>query len=80
MKKDQKKYVYDIISNSGGRPELLGQIWWNGRTVDCDIPRILDEISGIYITNKTISDGLEFFNLLPLHFSRNGYMTLKRKK
>lgn len=74
-----RKAAFDVISNAGDAPEVIGQIWWNGRTIESDVPRLIKELKGIYITDKKFSDGLKFFNLLPLHF-RSGYLTLKRIK
>lgn len=80
LKKDpSRKYIFDVISNAGDAPESIGQIWWTGKTIESDIPKLLKELKGLYITDKKFSDGLAFFNLLPLHF-RTGYLSLKRIK
>lgn len=74
-----KKYIFEVISNSGDQPKVIGTIWWTGKIIDSDVPRFIKDLKKIKITDKTFSDGLKFFNLLPLHF-RNGYVTLKRVK
>lgn len=74
-----KKYVFEVISNAGDKPKILGTIWWTGKTIESDVPRLVKDLKNVKITNKSFSDGLEFFNLLPLHF-RSGYLTLRRVK
>ena len=74
-----KKYIFEVISNSGDQPKTIGTIWWTGKTIDSDVSKLIKDLKKIKITNKSFGDGLEFFNLLPLHF-RNGYLTLKRVK
>lgn len=81
MKKtdSSRKAAFDVISNAGDSPEVIGQIWWTGRSIESDVPRLMKELKGSVISDKRFSDGLPFFNLLPLHF-RSGYLTVKRVK
>lgn len=79
QKPSNRKYVFEVISNSGKTPEIIGHVWWTGKTIESDVPSVLKELKGIYIADKKFSDGLDFFTLLPLHF-RSGYITVKKAK
>lgn len=74
-----KKYIFEVISNSKDQGDVIGTIWWNGKIIDSDVPHLIKDLKKIKITDKSFTDGLVFFNLLPLHF-RNGYITLRRIK
>jgi hypothetical protein len=39
-----KKYIFEIISNSGDQPKTLGTIWWTGKIIDSDVSRIIKDL------------------------------------
>jgi hypothetical protein len=73
----KKIHEFEVLSN--GSDKVTYTIWWDGRKIDSNNPLLLKSLKGITILDKRFSDGLAFFNLLPMHF-KNGYLSLKRKE
>lgn len=75
----RKIHELQLVMKVDGRDRPMAAIWWDGRKVECDNPNVLKELKGISIQSKVITDGMEFFNLIPMHY-KSGYVGIKRVK
>ena len=56
-----------------------GTVWWDGKRIKSDTPKILSMLKSIHYAGKGFDDGLEFLEVIPGHF-KSGYVTMSRKK
>lgn len=77
----EAKEAYEVISHtSKSSPNgVIGYIWWNGKTTKTSVKSLESSLKGISIAGKSITDGYEFFQNIPLHI-RGGYVSLKKVK
>lgn len=58
---------------------LWGTVWWDGKSIKSDTPKILSMLKKIHHSGKDFKDGLEFLEVIPNYF-RSGYVTMSRKQ
>lgn len=54
-----------------------GKVWWDGKEIQSDEPKILKMLKDIHHSGKGFEDGLEFLKVIPRYF-RSGYVTMNR--
>ena len=74
-----REHVYEVVSNSGKKQEVLATFWYEDGKVRCDDEQYLEYANDRAPNNKTSRSGVEFLKALPSAF-KNGYVSCRRAK
>lgn len=72
----EQEYTWELRDENQA---LMGKVWWDGKNIKSDTPKILRMLKEIHHSGKGFEDGLEFLMVIPRYF-RSGYVTMVRTK
>ncbi len=70
-----REIEYEIVGSSD---KVIGKVWWDGKKVDSDSPKLLRSLKDQIVEGYTPqSDGEEFVKRLPKIY-KNGYIRARK--
>ncbi len=69
-----REIEYEIV---GTGDKVIGKVWWDGKKVDSDSPRLLKSLKKQNVDGYTLRSGEEFVKRLPKIY-KNGYIRARK--